>query len=48
MRKDGKVVPHGLYDIYRNVGYMTGSTSHETSEFAWSLSSSVVVKSFIS
>ncbi len=31
---DGKVVPHGLYDIYRNIGYITLSTSHDTSEFA--------------
>jgi hypothetical protein len=31
---DGKVVPHGLYDIYRNVGYITLGTSHDTSEFA--------------
>lgn len=30
----GKVVPHGLYDINRNVGYMTLGTSHDTSEFA--------------
>ena len=31
---DGKVVPHGLYDINRNVGYMTLGISHDTSEFA--------------
>jgi hypothetical protein len=30
----GKVVPHGLYDINRNVGYMTLGISHDTSEFA--------------
>lgn len=30
---DGKVVPHGLYDIYRNIGYITLGTSHDTSEF---------------
>lgn len=31
---DGKVAPHGLYDIYRNIGYVTLTTSHDTSEFA--------------
>jgi hypothetical protein len=30
----GKVIPHGLYDINRNVGYMTLGISHDTSEFA--------------
>lgn len=30
----GKAVPHGLYDIYRNIGYITLGTSHDTSEFA--------------
>jgi len=31
---DGKIVPHGLYDIYRNVGYVTVGVSADTSEFA--------------
>jgi Rhodopirellula transposase DDE domain len=31
---EGKVVPHGLYDIYRNLGYLTLGTSHDTSEFS--------------
>ena len=31
---EGKVIPHGLYDIYRNIGYIALSTSHDTSEFA--------------
>jgi hypothetical protein len=31
---EGKVVPHGLYDIHRNIGYMTLGISHDTSEFA--------------
>lgn len=31
---EGKVIPHGLYDIYRNIGYMTLGVSHDTSEFA--------------
>jgi len=31
---EGKIVPHGLYDIYRNKGYMTLGTSGDTSEFA--------------
>lgn len=30
---EGKAVPHGLYDIYRNIGYITLGTSHDTSEF---------------
>ncbi len=28
------MVPHGLYDIHRNIGYMTLGISHDTSEFA--------------
>jgi len=31
---EGKVVPHGLYDIFNNIGYITLSTSYDTSEFA--------------
>lgn len=31
---DGKIVPHGLYDIHRNVGYITLGVSSDTSEFA--------------
>lgn len=31
---DGMAIPHGLYDIYRNIGYVTIGTSHDTSEFA--------------
>lgn len=31
---NGKVVPHGLYDIHRNIGYITLGISHDTSEFA--------------
>lgn len=27
-------MPHGLYDVYRNIGYITIGTSHDTSEFA--------------
>lgn len=30
----GLAVPHGLYDVYRNIGYITIGTSHDTSEFA--------------
>lgn len=30
----GKAVPHGLYDVYRNIGYITIGTSHDTTEFA--------------
>lgn len=30
---DGKIVPHGLYDIHRNSGYIVLGTSHDTSEF---------------
>ena len=26
-------VPHGLYDVTRNIGYLTIGTSHDTSEF---------------
>ena len=32
----GKVIPHGLYDVYRHLGYITLGTSHDTSEFACS------------
>jgi len=31
---DGVVIPHGLFDLFRNTGYMTIGTSHDTSEFA--------------
>ena len=31
---EGIAIPHGLYDLYRNIGYVTIGTSHDTSEFA--------------
>jgi hypothetical protein len=31
---DGVVIPHGLYDIRRNRGYVHLGTSHDTSQFA--------------
>jgi len=31
---EGKVVPHGLYDINQNIGYITLGISSDTSEFA--------------
>jgi len=31
---EGVVIPHGLYDERRNVGYLHLGTSHDTSEFA--------------
>jgi len=30
----GKIIPHGLYDLKRNVGHITLGTSHDTGEFA--------------
>lgn len=30
----GKLIPHGLYDLKRNVGHITLGLSHDTSEFA--------------
>lgn len=30
----GKIIPHGLYDVKRNIGHITLGTSHDTSEFA--------------
>jgi hypothetical protein len=30
----GLVIPHGLYDLARNVGHITLGTSHDTSQFA--------------
>jgi Rhodopirellula transposase DDE domain len=30
---DGKVIPHGIYDLQRNEGYITIGTSHETAAF---------------
>lgn len=30
---DGLIVPHGIYDVTRNVGYMTLGISHDTSKF---------------
>ena len=31
---EGFAIPHGLYDVYRNIGYVSIGTSHDTSEFA--------------
>ncbi len=31
---DGIVIPHGIYDVQRNNGYINLGTSHDTSEFA--------------
>jgi hypothetical protein len=30
---EGTIVPHGIYDIAHNTGYLTIGTSHDTSEF---------------
>lgn len=30
---EGKVIPHGIYDLQRNEGYITIGNSHETAEF---------------
>jgi len=30
---DGQIVPHGIYDVTRNVGYITLGISHDTSKF---------------
>ncbi|MEG4589800.1 hypothetical protein QUA54_31985 [Microcoleus sp. MOSTC5] len=31
---DGKIVPHGIYDVQNNRGYLTVGISKDTSEFA--------------
>jgi hypothetical protein len=31
---EGVIIPHGIYDVKRNEGYMTLGTSHDTSEFS--------------
>jgi len=31
---EGKIIPHGLYDLKRNAGHLTLGDSHDTSEFA--------------
>lgn len=31
---EGIAIPHGLYDMTHNIGYLTIGTSHDTSEFA--------------
>lgn len=31
---NGKMVPHGIYDVTRNTGYITFGLSHDTAEFA--------------
>jgi hypothetical protein len=31
---DGVAIPHGLYDLTRNIGYIHIGTSHDTSAFA--------------
>lgn len=30
---DGMIVPHGIYDVAKNIGYMTLGISHDTSKF---------------
>jgi hypothetical protein len=30
---EGKLIPHGIYDLARNQGYLNLNTSHDTSEF---------------
>ena len=30
---DGTIVPHGIYDVRANIGYLTLGTSHDTAEF---------------
>ena len=30
---EGVIIPHGIYDIHRNEGYITIGTSKDTSEF---------------
>ena len=30
----GIVIPHGIYDVQRNTGYINLGTSHDTSQFA--------------
>lgn len=31
---DGIIIPHGIYDVQRNTGFINLGTSHDTSEFA--------------
>ncbi len=31
---EGKIIPHGLYDVKRNAGHITLGNSHDTSQFA--------------
>jgi hypothetical protein len=31
---EGTVIPHGLYDVIQNIGYINIGTSHDTTEFA--------------
>ena len=31
---EGKIIPHGLYDMLKNIGYIHIGTSHDTTEFA--------------
>ena len=31
---EGKIIPHGLYDMTQNIGYLHLGTSHDTTEFA--------------
>jgi hypothetical protein len=31
---EGVIIPHGLYDVCHNIGYLQVGTSHDTSEFA--------------
>lgn len=31
---EGIIIPHGIYDLGQNIGYIQVGTSHDTSEFA--------------
>lgn len=31
---EGVIIPHGIYDVVRNIGYIQVGTTHDTSEFA--------------
>jgi hypothetical protein len=31
---EGRIIPHAIYDLQRNTGFITLGTSHDTSEFA--------------
>lgn len=40
---NGTIIPHGIYDVERNVGYLTIGNSHDTAEFVCDLKLDIII-----